>query len=1314
TTHFTDFINELLKSPEMPETQAFVPTAMKDLEAAHPGNGYTPLRTPTANRNGTAELNYPLDIPPGRNGMQPNLALTYSSSGGGSWLSDGWDIPLSSLSVDTRWGVPRYDADLESDVYLLDGEQLVTFDEDGRVRAMPQRTTDWTERLPDKTRFYSRVDRKYDSIVRHGNNPSNYWWEVYDRTGVVHRYGHYETLNNDSAVSTLCNDRGDIAKWCLAESEDPYGNMVRYTYDTVHDAGINGGIVKGRQIYPAEIRYTMHRDGNGTVDDTGLRRVVFVREDNDVARRHSYCFQLQEPPSAGSCPERIPAAIDCRHGFKEVTASLLTAVEVMWRDTIMQMWRFGMKYGPETGWKVKLTSMGLVVPPEQDYSQWIVSNSLQGKGVMYWGDAQTGDDVLHFVYKEAPDALFGDEVNVGAVWRAHEGGLFPYGEDVKSTGISLDPVGDYAGELSVTALGGMRGYGFSAGGGLSAGLGYSVFWTELTGGGNFNINGSYEEGVLQLVDLDGDGLADKVFRNTFGDVYYRKNMLLPDGTFFYGPAKRLNIDKIIESTTWSSEFGLQLSLGVSLTGSYTHSRTTTTTYFCDINGDGLADLVTDNGAYYNNLVNGLPVFSIARRHSEPGVADTVYSTATPCGYVIHDNAINDSVYCPVVKEVYNKDYAIDANIDSALSVDFISVGIVVDSIRNHVIYGHKLKHDCSEVSKAYDVGLGPRMESVRVWVAPFDGFVTVRDSIRMLPDTTGGVARSRHADGVHRSVQWLHEVTDFVNITIIGTRNDTIGALCGTLGVNDTVWTIHDTTIEVKTGDILFFRLQSGDNRGWDRADWRHTVTYTELSSDADIYGMPVNRYNSVEDFMVSGDNCFQAPAAGKVLLDIDVATGTLQGNSLGVKVCKNGSSIENYNLTSNQTGTIHVSHLGNVLIPVSRGDSIQVKLYGALLNQTTWGRVICKPHYRFIPSSGSEVRDTLSYHIAPNVPYSPFYPSLAYRRLFGPLYRGWGQFTYFAEGTEPSDLINPLTLVYNLGTFSAGDTAGMKEAGLYLDVNNLGFSMDDLSSVMDNTHNYNPLSAFTSRWRRMEADSRLQAWVGFGNSSLLTRTMVTNSFPQELYARDEAAGIKQYDCPAPAPTAEYPKVRTQARVTVSENWNFSGSVGGPVSVGKSSSHGSVDTESDCIDLNGDRYPDIVSGGSVQYTMPYGGLSPHVTAVSYSGSSSGSRSKGVNVSAGDPSQDTRPMFGKTSDRAVLSSVPVRPQGGGGSVAGNDSTSIGFSDINGDGLPDMIKGNGIVRLNIGYGFLPEEVYGSGYMRKGSHFSLSTSASASVPA
>ena len=183
TTHFTDFINELLKAPEMPETQAFVPTAMSDLEAVNPLDGLTIIQPPTANNNGTANLTYPLVIPTGRGGMQPDLALTYSSTGGSGWLGVGWDIPVPAITLDTRWGVPRYDTTYETEIYMLNGEQLLAKDTDGEILPMPHRTNEQIHRaslLDDSNRvqFLARTGDAHDSIVRYGDSPKNYWWKV--------------------------------------------------------------------------------------------------------------------------------------------------------------------------------------------------------------------------------------------------------------------------------------------------------------------------------------------------------------------------------------------------------------------------------------------------------------------------------------------------------------------------------------------------------------------------------------------------------------------------------------------------------------------------------------------------------------------------------------------------------------------------------------------------------------------------------------------------------------------------------------------------------------------------------------------------------------------------------------------------------------------------------------------------------------------------------------------------------------------------------------------------------------------------------
>ena len=86
TSHFTDVINGIIKVPESPETQNYVPTGISELKAADPSAGITAVSAPTANQNGTAALSYPFELPKGRAGMQPSVGLQYSSDGNGNIL----------------------------------------------------------------------------------------------------------------------------------------------------------------------------------------------------------------------------------------------------------------------------------------------------------------------------------------------------------------------------------------------------------------------------------------------------------------------------------------------------------------------------------------------------------------------------------------------------------------------------------------------------------------------------------------------------------------------------------------------------------------------------------------------------------------------------------------------------------------------------------------------------------------------------------------------------------------------------------------------------------------------------------------------------------------------------------------------------------------------------------------------------------------------------------------------------------------------------------------------------------------------------
>src|SRR5262249_19308317 len=129
TNHFTDMINAVVTVPDHPQTVSFNPTSMKDIKAADPGAQITLIEPPKANNMGDARLSYPIEVPPGRQGMKPQLSIDYNSSGGNGGLGVGWPLSAPSISIATRLGGPKYDESKREETYLLNGRQLVKIDD---------------------------------------------------------------------------------------------------------------------------------------------------------------------------------------------------------------------------------------------------------------------------------------------------------------------------------------------------------------------------------------------------------------------------------------------------------------------------------------------------------------------------------------------------------------------------------------------------------------------------------------------------------------------------------------------------------------------------------------------------------------------------------------------------------------------------------------------------------------------------------------------------------------------------------------------------------------------------------------------------------------------------------------------------------------------------------------------------------------------------------------------------------------------------------------------------------------------------------
>lgn len=75
---------------------------------ANPGN-----LTPTGSHDtilftGAFSYTYPISVPAGRNGMQPDIKLIYNSQAGNGWVGCGWDLSMGSIRRSTKNGMPNY------------------------------------------------------------------------------------------------------------------------------------------------------------------------------------------------------------------------------------------------------------------------------------------------------------------------------------------------------------------------------------------------------------------------------------------------------------------------------------------------------------------------------------------------------------------------------------------------------------------------------------------------------------------------------------------------------------------------------------------------------------------------------------------------------------------------------------------------------------------------------------------------------------------------------------------------------------------------------------------------------------------------------------------------------------------------------------------------------------------------------------------------------------------------------------------------------------------------------------------------------
>ena len=336
---------------------------------------------------GTYNFEIPIVIPPGRNGMQPQLGLQYNSQPQTetSVVGYGWNLPIPFIERINRRGADRMFSD--TDFYSsLTGELAST----------------------SATAYRSKVDTGEFVIYEFSGNK----WTATTSQGVVYKFGYSSTTRQDHP-----SNQATTSKWLLEEMRDRNGNFVTYTYYK------NGG-----QIYPEKITYTH------STSTTGIFEISFTRESRtDTATSSASGFQVVTRERIAEIITKVNGTWARKYKLEYTNPehryrSLLSSVTEYGRaddgsTTTKPAYRFNYQESGQKGWA---TDTGWVPPVYFAESTYISLGTLIGDV-----NADGRPDLLHSLLDTGGVNEKGVYVNTGSAsssgWALHAGWTYPWG-----------------------------------------------------------------------------------------------------------------------------------------------------------------------------------------------------------------------------------------------------------------------------------------------------------------------------------------------------------------------------------------------------------------------------------------------------------------------------------------------------------------------------------------------------------------------------------------------------------------------------------------------------------------------------------------------------------------------------------------------------------------------------------------------------------------------------------------------------------------------------------------------------------------------
>lgn len=1298
----TDYFAALIKTPDMPEASAFMPTSISDLEPANPATGITMIQPPTVNQQGDASISYPLAIPAGRQGMTPQLALSYNSSGSSSWCGYGWNISTPSISVDTRWGVPQYDKDTETEVYSFNGENLHS--ENGKKANRPQLKNGEPEYPSRKktvnsngqvvTRFFQKIQGAYVTIERIGSSPSGYFWVVTDADQNKQYYGTKNGTQID--VNSLERDpqNGAISQWYLSRTEDKWGNYIDYSYQHISYSNQTGIKKDGLAVYPNEVTYTGHNGVDGNF------KVVFNLNTNTDYRKD--------------------ARVSMNTGFKIVDDQLLDNVSVYYKQQKIR--EFKLHYGYGDFEKTLLSSIEEFRNGQSFYDHTFNYNQV---GQISFGAPQT-------IKKELFDHNLVDAMEWGYVRsRMH-----------KLVTPSL---------LKTTQT-----KGWSFGGGAGLGLTPEVFPNAdkaFTLSGKLGFSGSNTHDKYSMQDMNADGIPDIVYDKRGKDEKKYFPLTYQNGQVVIGGAHTIKSPKLFSNNSLSINTGFDFVLPFDLYSygkNWNISTTTTSRYLVDYNGDGVLDQVvpTSSGSEVHfgilaqdgtlrfdpNSSNSLsPVFSGEAPivYSNPDVKEfeivrTWIAPATGSVYINSTPALKTGVSGDAIVSIQKN----NSFLQSPVAVSSSSYYTQNAAVSKGDTLLFRMSPDGSGFEDWFDWNPSVTYQSSiptdgnntnYTTSSSSDGFVlSARESVMFKGDDFINVQLNRNGSGFSDDVYYVVKITANSGNGTATTQEYTSRLIQGSStyqSINEPFMGAFAQVPWVSATDecVLTVEAFSHSNVDWHNVEVRPTIQIKAECDDDPIVAYPVaglSSYNHVVNLVgpvslnLNSGNYDVHPDINHNPADVeDIFDNIPQGaeqtvyvitKSGGSTLSKRAISFTNaaHSLGNNIWNKAVIEtdgSLGGNLPPGYSGDATSVfKSADISGNQVTieiYGKegAFSNKAVEYVQQylSSLSIVNTSNQIVAS---FSPSQINMFYRNvgIIGTQYKGWGQFAWSGDNSKVIKMVD-IKL--------PGTDAALAQTSPY----------DENDDFSGNDH----LSPWENSFAMMSAVR--------GENSIVVRSYIENTcvtpklkdhwavygsfmglYRQGGTTAPGVVGEELDDLNAPVPsTGPYvvPAVK-QINKSTTLSVNTGGNVavpalGGALSYGESESQSVINhdkyythTPSSFRDMNGDGYPDIiiesVAGVEIQYTNPGGDHRTATTVVQGEVfNKTISDNKGKSSSGGYLNEDTR--FAKLKAQVGASTSENH---------GESYENIEYVDINGDGLTDRVshqQGSQLIELNNGEGF-----------------------------